>query len=211
MTAMHPELCVSRPQSASRPLRQPRDGCESKWAAIFCYLLAQWDIICWEWHVCCWNVCLSLYIAVCPSCSALSNWFFLSVLLSFFFFLIHRHIWMGVCGVGSLSPFSLLTLFVPLFFKSQPFLFPCVGSMRDKTLRFVRKSLLYVLNATDLTLLNTLRARNRTYGALGNATCEHRRTHTQTGPGEKKNLLRGGQSKDGARLHWASEKSGILG
>lgn len=52
--------------------------------------------------------------------------------------------------------FSILHLSLLLF--SFCFSFFCVGSMRDKYLKFVRNHLLYLLNATDLTLLNTLLA-----------------------------------------------------
>lgn len=92
----------------------------------------------------------------------------------------------GVSGVGSLFSLPFLTvtytcfsspLFVALLFM---FPFPCVGSMRDKSLRFVWNHLLYLLNATDLTLLNTLPGKHRTYRAPGNSTCEHRHILTET-------------------------------
>lgn len=108
--------------------------------------------------------CLSLCVTVCSSCSSYQiGYFSLSCVF------IHRHIWMEFLGLGSVLPFLLLAVafssllffasFVPLLFIFEMFLFLWMGCMRDKPLRFVRRTLLYLLNATALTLLNTPLAR----------------------------------------------------
>lgn len=133
----------------------------------------------------------------------------LKLILSFFSFLSYSQSYLnGVSEVGSLFPLSSLTVTYILY--SSPlcvallfmFPFPCVGSRRDKSLRFARNHLLYLLNAADLTLLNSLLARTEHTGLQ--ATCEHRQ--------EEKELQRRwpGQGQS-VTVPSVRDKSGILG
>lgn len=116
MTVMHLSF-VSWSLSANRPQSQPA-GVASQNEHRFLLFIGPMGqcIICWDWHIHCWNVCLSLHFTVCPSWS---KWFFLSVRLSFFFFpflffcLFHRHIWMGFLEWGhAFSSHSSHSLFL---------------------------------------------------------------------------------------------------
>lgn len=77
-------------------------------------------------------------------------------------FLFHSHAFFIV---------GLSTFVLSLYLKSS--YFPCVGFMRDKSSGFVRNYLLYLLNATDLTLLNTLLARTGHTRPPGNYMWTH--------------------------------------
>lgn len=84
--------------------------------------------------------------------------------------------------------------------------------MRDKSLRFVKTYLLYLLNATELTLLNTLLARtgHRELQATPHVnTCEHGHILNETR--EKRAPERRPGQGQSVAVTSISDESGILG
>lgn len=158
-----------------------------------------------------------LFVTLCnclPFLVLLSNRSFLPVFHSYSLSYLNR-----VSGLGSLLPFSLLAAalsillffasFVPLLFMFEMFLFPCMGSMRDKSLRFVRKPLLYLLNATDLTLLNTPLART---GHTELRATAHVNTDTHAvKPGRKRAPEKWPGQGQNVAVPGIRDESGILG
>lgn len=153
--------------------------------------------IIWEWDVYCRNVCLPLHLTVSPSWSMLPNWFFLLVLHSFSFLSVISE-WDVKSGV-ILSFFPLhchVILYLSLsllLFMLDLFLFSYTGTVRVSSLRFIRRSLLYLLNTTNLTLLNILLART---GHTELQATPHVNTGAHSLKLGRKELQRGDRGKD---------------